>query len=264
MVAQVPAKQTTNHNVPAPSGDGPSSINILMADSIDLTTQTKSYEKRLEGEPSAIVGSPPMQQSNGPLTFDKPTFDAPSCPSKGALRRTTHNLNAQASQHYNIIEDLSQDPCAMWALEVLQSFPAQWKSLLNVIGAIDSTKSILFFDTENSEPRLPHTIALQIYVSCLGKNVHRTVLDEDVATCIMSLSSWQDLSSPTLTTSKTVLKAFYGHLFTPHRILVAFPIELGSKIVTIEVEVVNAPLDYNLLLGRSWFYPMKVVASTVY
>ena len=28
--------------------------------------------------------------------------------------------------------------------------------------------------------------------------------------------------------------------------------------------MVNAPLDYNLLLGCSWFYPMQAVASTVY
>lgn len=63
---------------------------------------------------------------------------------------------------------------------------------------------------------------------------------------------------------QTVLKAFDGHLFTPHGILIAFPIELGGKIVTVEVEVVNAPLDYNLLLGCSWFYPMRAVASTVY
>ena len=54
-----------------------------------------------------------------------------------------------------------------------------------------------------------------------------------------------------LATSKTVLKAFDGHLFTPHGILITFPIELGGKIVTVEVEVVNDPLDYNLLLGRS-------------
>ena len=53
-------------------------------------------------------------------------------------------------------------------------------------------------------------------------------------------------------------------MFSPHGILVAFPIGLGGKIVTIEVEVVNASLDYNLLLGRSWFYPMRAVASTVY
>ena len=30
------------------------------------------------------------------------------------------------------------------------------------------------------------------------------------------------------------------------------------------MEVVNAPLDHNILLSRSWFYPMKVVASIVY
>ena len=32
----------------------------------------------------------------------------------------------------------------------------------------------------------------------------------------------------------------------------------------VEVEVVNAPIDYNLLLRRSWFYPMRAIASTVY
>ena len=50
----------------------------------------------------------------------------------------------------------------------------------------------------------------------------------------------------------------------PHGILTAFPIELGGKMVMVEVEMVNAPLNYNLILGRSWFYPMRVVASTIY
>jgi hypothetical protein len=80
----------------------------------------------------------------------------------------------------------------------------------------------------------------------------------------MSFTCWQALGSPTLAASQTVLKAFDGHVFSPHGILTAFPIELGGKTVTVEVEVVNAPLDYNLLLGFSWFYPMRVVASTVY
>ena len=68
-----------------------------------------------------------MQQSNGQLNFDKSDFDAPSCPSKGALRCTTHNLNARDSQRYNIIEDIAQVPCAMLALKVLQICPAQRK-----------------------------------------------------------------------------------------------------------------------------------------
>ena len=80
----------------------------------------------------------------------------------------------------------------------------------------------------------------------------------------MSYSCGQALGSPTLTASQIFLKAFDGHLFTPHGILVAFPIELGGKTVIVEVEVVNAPLDYNLLLGCSWFYPMREVASTIY
>ena len=32
----------------------------------------------------------------------------------------------------------------------------------------------------------------------------------------------------------------------------------------VEVEVVDAPLDYNLLLGRSWTYAMHAVVATVF
>ena len=32
----------------------------------------------------------------------------------------------------------------------------------------------------------------------------------------------------------------------------------------IEVEVVDAPLDYNLLLGRNWMYSMQAVASSLF
>jgi len=61
-----------------------------------------------------------------------------------------------------------------------------------------------------------------------------------------------------------MLKAFDGHVFNPHRILTTLPIEIGGKIVSIDVEVIDALLDYNLLLGCTWFYTMKVVASTVF
>jgi hypothetical protein len=39
---------------------------------------------------------------------------------------------------------------------------------------------------------------------------------------------------------------------------------LGGKSVCVEVEVVDAPLDYNILLGRSWTYTMTVVVSTIF
>ena len=67
----------------------------------------------------------------------------------------------------------------------------------------------------------------------------------------MSFTCWQALGSPTLAASQNVLKAFDGHVFSPHGILTTFTIDLGGKTIIVEVEVVNAPLDYNLLLGRS-------------
>ena len=141
----------------------------MMVDAIDLATRAKNYEKQPKGEATAHVDSPSLPQSNGPLTFKETTFEAPSRPSKGTLW-CTHNLDARAAQHYNIVEDLAQAPCAMSALEVCQSCPAQRKALLQAIGVVDSADaSSLYFDPENSEPHLPHTIALQISIRCLGK-----------------------------------------------------------------------------------------------
>ena len=42
------------------------------------------------------------------------------------------------------------------------------------------------------------------------------------------------------------------------------PIELLGKTVFIDIEVVNAQLYYNLLLGHSYMYAMRLVSSTVF
>ena len=39
---------------------------------------------------------------------------------------------------------------------------------------------------------------------------------------------------------------------------------MGGKTITIEVEVVDVPLDYNLLLGRNWIYNMQAAASSLF
>ena len=51
--------------------------------------------------------------------------------------------------------------------------------------------------------------------------------------------------------SNTLLTTFDGRSFRPHGILPAFEIKLAGKAVSIEVEVIDASLDYNFLLGRS-------------
>ena len=87
---------------------------------------------------------------------------------------------------------------------------------------------------------------------------------EGASTCIMSTSCWKAIGSLELIPSNNVLKAFDGHTFKPHGIITALPIELGGKTVSVEVKVVDAPLDYNLLLGRSWFYAITVVVLMVF
>jgi hypothetical protein len=86
-------------------------------------------------------------------------------------------------------------------------------------------------------------------VRVLGKNIFHIVVDEGASTCIMSMSCWKSIGSPKINPSHTMLKDFDGHMFKPHGIITTFPIELGGKTVSVEVEVVDAPLEYNLLLG---------------
>lgn len=61
-----------------------------------------------------------------------------------------------------------------------------------------------------------------------------------------------------------MLKAFDGCTFQPHGIIPAFSFKLGDTAVEVEVELVDVPLDYNLLLGCSWTYTMKEFISSVY
>jgi hypothetical protein len=81
---------------------------------------------------------------------------------------------------------------------------------------------------------------------------------------MMSLACWKAIGQPILSPSPTLLTAFDGHSFRPHGIIPSFPMQLGGKTMCIEVEVVDAPLDYNLLLGRSWTYAMHAVVATVF
>ena len=107
-------------------------------------------------------------------------------------------------------------------------------------------------------------MSLLIHIECLNMTIKRTVIDEGVAASMMSLSCWKGLGSPDLSKSATMLTAFDGRSFRPHDILPSLKVRLGGKTIAIEVEVVDAPLDYNLLLGRNWMYSMQAVASSLF
>jgi hypothetical protein len=98
----------------------------------------------------------------------------------------------------------------------------------------------------------------------LTKTFVRTIIDEGASTCVMSFACWKAIGSPPLNESQNTLKAFNGSGFKPYGVLPSLPITLEGKMVQVEVEVFDAPLDYNLLLGCSWIDSMRVIVSTLF
>jgi hypothetical protein len=126
---------------------------------------------------------------------------------------------------------------------------------------------IVFYPTDH-KPRLPHHVSFHIVVvytmKSLTQNIFHMVVDEGASTCVMSLACWKAIDQPELSPSPMLLTVFDDRYFRPHGIIPSFPVQLEGKTVCVEVEVVDVPLDYNILLGRSWTYAMTTVVSTIF
>ena len=136
----------------------------------------------------------------------------------------------------------------MSTLEVLQSCPMQRKKLLTSLGALDpNNTNLIHFNVKNYKSILPHQFAFQIITKVVGKKVFRIVLDEGASTSTLSLSYWKAIGSPELMKSPMTLKAFDERGFQPHGLMPTLLVKLGGKNVSIQVEIVDVSLDYNLL-----------------
>ena len=109
---------------------------------------------------------------------------------------------------------------------------------------MDSLSLVVKFNLFDVKIFLPYHVALSIDVIHGEKTIGRAVVDEGASTCVMSLSYWKALGSPELVPSNTLLTAFDRRAFHSHGILPAFKIKLAGKAVSVEVEVIDAPLDY--------------------
>jgi hypothetical protein len=153
----------------------------------------------------------------------------------------------------------------MSVLEVLQTCPTQRKSLLSTLGAVDPVDTrLITFDLDSCEPFLPALVAIQLPVKIWNVTVHRCIIDEGASTCIMSKTVWQKLGSPKLIPSAITLRSYDRRPSSPEGLFQNIPVELESKTILIDIEVIDAPLDYNILFGRNYMYAMKAVASSVF
>jgi hypothetical protein len=178
-----------------------------------ITTRAHDYSKPSASEKGKEVEIPSL-----PLQIEKTLGETMTRIPKGAFKRASHNPNARAAQNYSVVEDLSQTPCAMLALEVLQSFPTQRKALLTALGSTETCNpGTIMLDMTDLKPCLPYHIAFQIVVAHPTKtftwNIFCTVVDEGASTCIMSLACWKAIGQPELSPSPTLLTVFDGRSF---------------------------------------------------
>jgi hypothetical protein len=264
-LTQASASTEGGNQDPSSPTNNPTSANVYMVrGDAFISTRVYDYSKPITSEKGKEVDLPSL-----PLQIEKTLGETMTHIPKGAFKKDSHNPNARAAQNYSVVEDLSQTPCAMSALEVLQNYHSQRKALLTTLGSTETCNlGTIMLDTTDLKPRLPYHVVFQMVVAYPTKfftqNIFCTVVDEGASTCVMSLACWKVIGQPVLSPSPTLLTAFDSHSFRPHGILPSFPVQLGGKTVCVEVEVVDAPLDHNLLLGRSWNYAMQAVVATVF
>ena len=69
---------------------------------------------------------------------------------------------------------------------------------------------------------------------------------------------------PKLKPSVITLRAYDGRPSTPISLYQNVPVCLASKTVHIDIEVLDAHLNYNILLGQSYMYAMSAITSSVF
>ena len=161
-----------------------------------LQTKNKNYEKETSNKGKSIG------ETSNPLTIEKHAEIMPKIP-KGVFKKTLHNPNARAAANYSVVEDLAQNPCAMSALEVLQSCIAQRDALLAALGSMDSSSLMAKFHLSDVKIHLPYHVALSIDVIHGGKTIGRAVVDRCHPWCfymryvlILLEISWIPRASP--------------------------------------------------------------------
>lgn len=65
----------------------------------------------------------------------------------------------------------------------------------------------------------------------------------------MSSKYWKALDSSNLSPPRSTLKDFDGIILHLQGVFQNFPIKVWGKMILVEVEIIDAPLYYNLMLG---------------
>jgi hypothetical protein len=116
--ASTSAEGGSQETCPPPNKSSSANVYMVRGDAL-ITTRAHDYSKPSTSEKGKEVEIPSLS-----LQIEKTLGEMMTHIPKGAFKKASHNPNARATKNYSVVEDLSQTPCAMSALEVLQSCPA--------------------------------------------------------------------------------------------------------------------------------------------
>ena len=96
------------------------------------------------------------------------------------------------------------------------------------------------------------------------KSILHTIVDEGASVSILSSTAWKAICSSFLVPDTDQILDFNLRPTTPLGIRPQLPITLEGKTVSIDVMVVQDPLDFNMLLGHDNVYTMRFLVSTLF
>jgi hypothetical protein len=113
--ASTSAEGGSQETFPPPNNSSFMNVYMVRGDAF-IMTRAHDYSK-----PSASEKGKEDELPSLPLQIEKTLGEIMTRIPKGAFKKSSYNPNARATHNYFVVEDLSQTPCAMSALEVLQS-----------------------------------------------------------------------------------------------------------------------------------------------
>jgi hypothetical protein len=116
--ASASTKGGSQENYPPPNNPSSANVYMVRGDAF-ISTRARDYSKPRASEKGKEADLPSL-----PLQIEKTLGETMTRIPKGAFKKASHNPNVRVAQNYSRVEDLSQTPCAMSTLEVLQSFPS--------------------------------------------------------------------------------------------------------------------------------------------
>jgi hypothetical protein len=119
-LAQASSSTDEGSQGPPPYVSNPSSRNVYMIKGdAYISTRVHDYGMPNTTEKGKEDENPPLHL-HIENTLGKTMTHIP----KVAFKKYSHIPNTRVAQNYSVVEDLSQTPCAMSSLEVLQSYPS--------------------------------------------------------------------------------------------------------------------------------------------